>query len=629
MIEKIVNSIKNPKNPAIIILYILTIFVISISYFIMGDSLLVVVESNSSIVNRLLISGYAFFYFTVYSFLFIFVLKTLFFLLKKIKIPFTEKISDFLLISFIPTILILTFIDQQLYTLLGIHINSHLLIQNLSQLQREANIDFNNIFIFIIIFFIFSFVIYFLYRILKKYVNKIPNIIYLLLLIINLLIQIFIILEKSQKLETIWLYMLNKNNYTYLREKIELNYNPTEKITLKNKKNILFIVSESLRYDMLNEDIFPNLMKYTKEKKCIISENHFSSSHSTVGSIFSMLYSLDSYYNPIFEKYFSQNQYKSSYIMDIFKDNGYLSYGGFASDINKFSNDVINNFSYNINFTSKKIYAKNANDYDIHIINWLKKNYNNHNKNIPAIFFMFFVSTHYGYDYPIEFEKFPTTMKTKGRILFNSTLAKKQNKNDLFNRYKNSAYYTDSLIKELFDVFSKEIEKNELIVVFTGDHGEEFWEYGGYGHASISFYNPRIQVPLVICLPKRDSEKIYLSSHIDIFPTIIDYLGGDMEKLSKFITGKSLLKDSGENRYIITSSYGFPVFDKKMVALISTNGKLWLEKISDSIDKINEFLILKKTDINDVKIDEIPINLKNQLDDFKKNGFGRFFKKSK
>ncbi|MBN2693248.1 hypothetical protein JXR93_01175, partial [bacterium] len=128
-------------------------------------------------------------------------------------------------------------------------------------------------------------------------------------------------------------------------------------------------------------------------------------------------------------------------------------------------------------------------------------------------------------------------------------------------------------------------------------------------------------------LPNSESKNVPISSHVDIFPTIIDYLGGDLNKLYQYTSGKSLLKDR-DDKYVITSAHGFPLFERK-TALISLNGKLWLEKISDSIDKINEFLILKKTDINDIEIDEIPYKLKEQFDDFKKHEFGRFFKKSK
>ncbi len=624
MIEKIVNLIKNPKNPAIIILYILTIFVISISYFIMGDSLLVVVESNSSIVNRLLISGYAFFYFTVYSFLFIFVLKTLFFLLKKIKIPFTEKINNFLLISFISTILILTFIDQQVYALLGVHINSPIFISTLPKLKKDANLGPNNYIFIIVILLIISLFTFFLYKILKKYIQTIPIILNFILFTV-FIITSFVISKKSSKLEIIWLYMLNKSNH--LAETITLDYNPNKTITLNKKKDILFIVTESLRSDMLNDEIFPNLTKYVSKNRCSISKKHYSSTHTTVKSIFSIIYSLHSYYYLVFEKDYLKKRYINSYILNTLKQNSYDIYGAFASTVNYDSNLITQNFDFVKEFESNNIILEKEYQYDEVIMDWLKKNYQERDKTKSLLFFVFFDSTHFAYNYPKMFEKFKPVIDLEKKIVLKSSLATKEKKNELFNRYKNSAFYVDSMIGELLDMFKEQIESNELIVVFTGDHGEEFWEFGGYGHAATSFYNPRIQVPLVICLPDIEDKEIKLSSHIDIFPTIIDYLGGDLNILSQFTSGKSLLKNS-DNRYVITSGHSFPLFEKK-TALISLNGKLWLEKISDSIDKINEFLILKTTDINDIEINEISIDLKNQLDDFKKNEFSRFLKKSK
>ena len=58
-----------------------------------------------------------------------------------------------------------------------------------------------------------------------------------------------------------------------------------------NKKdvNIVFLVFESLRYDMNNPEIMPNLNYYAKSNKWITSKQHFSNSNCTGNGIFGTL----------------------------------------------------------------------------------------------------------------------------------------------------------------------------------------------------------------------------------------------------------------------------------------------------------------------------------------------------
>lgn len=97
-------------------------------------------------------------------------------------------------------------------------------------------------------------------------------------------------------------------------------------------------------------------------------------------------------------------------------------------------------------------------------------------------------------------------------------------KKDTLSRYDSEIAYTDQKIEELARLF--EWDKNTL-VVFTADHGEEFWEHGRKGHG-YSLYREVLQVPLFFYYPgggfkaRRVSDNVSL---IDILPTLRDFLG--------------------------------------------------------------------------------------------------------
>src|SRR5690606_35366119 len=67
---------------------------------------------------------------------------------------------------------------------------------------------------------------------------------------------------------------------------------------------------------------------------------------------------------------------------------------------------------------------------------------------------------------------------------------------------------------------------DDALIIFSSDHGEEFWDHGGYEHGH-SLYNEVIGVPLVIKLPgmksgERRREEVSTRS---IPATVLDVVG--------------------------------------------------------------------------------------------------------
>jgi arylsulfatase A-like enzyme len=93
--------------------------------------------------------------------------------------------------------------------------------------------------------------------------------------------------------------------------------------------------------------------------------------------------------------------------------------------------------------------------------------------------------------------------------------------------YDGEIAYTDYQLNQVLEtVKTLGLDENTL-VVFTSDHGEEFFEHGEKGHRW-NLYDTTLKIPLIFYFPGviPSGKKIHSQVRIiDIFPTILDYAG--------------------------------------------------------------------------------------------------------
>ncbi len=93
--------------------------------------------------------------------------------------------------------------------------------------------------------------------------------------------------------------------------------------------------------------------------------------------------------------------------------------------------------------------------------------------------------------------------------------------------YYSEIDYLDARIGELFDHLKQNNRWDNTIVLLTADHGEEFYEHGGWWHGT-TLYQEQIHIPMIWKLTPEmpgSSVRTDLVQQIDIAPTILGLCG--------------------------------------------------------------------------------------------------------
>lgn len=280
------------------------------------------------------------------------------------------------------------------------------------------------------------------------------------------------------------------------------------------KYNIVWLVGESLRSDMLTEEIMPRTWQLASRGWRFT--RHYSGGHGTRPAMFSMFYSL---HGNCWDAFLGRS--RCPLLFDWLHDDGYsflcqtsakFSYPEFNRTIFASMKDAeLREYPKGDAWQRDKTNIDNA-------VEFVRA----HDENSPFFLFCFFESTHASYSFPEE----ETPLRKEYAKNLNYATIRQSDAPLLKNRYINAAHYMDSQIGRLLDVLAeKPAVAEKTIVIVTGDHGEEFFEKGRLGHNS-TFVQEQIRTPLVIYAPGvKPAVYDKMSHHTDIVPTIAPLLG--------------------------------------------------------------------------------------------------------
>jgi len=334
-------------------------------------------------------------------------------------------------------------------------------------------------------------------------------------------------------------FVPQRNVSVSVKAKGKLNYPlaPLQITPPKQAYNIVWLTSESLRWDMLDARIMPNTWAFSAQAARFTQ--NYSGGNGTRMGVFTMFTGIPGNY---WFNFLDAN--RGAAIIDVMQQQQY-----------QMSLYTSAKFSYPE--FSKTVFARIPSE-QLHDNNPLPTGWENDRENVtqllnfidqrdkskPFFTFMFFESPHARYYFPPE----SVIAKPYRDDINYATIDKKQFKEDIVpikNRYINAVHHLDMQFGRIFDYLKQHDLLDNTIVVINGDHGEEFMEHGFWGHNS-TFVDQQTRTPLVIYVPQM-KPMVYedMTSHMDIIPTIMPLLGVSNPS-SDYATGYNLLR--GEKR---------------------------------------------------------------------------------
>ncbi|MCX8583146.1 MULTISPECIES: sulfatase-like hydrolase/transferase [unclassified Gilliamella] len=340
--------------------------------------------------------------------------------------------------------------------------------------------------------------------------------------------------------------LIEKENQhaTIYYPKNELMINPHNTTT----PNIMFIVLDSWRYDTFSQEISPNTYHFVKQNNGIIFNNHYSTGNATRTGIFGLFYGIPGTYWDAFLR----NRIPSLFITTLQKEN--YNIGIFTSakvtapEFDRTAFLTIKNLRISSKDGSASSRDKQLTD---DWLNW----YKSRDTSKPSFSFLFFDAPH-AYDFPNYFEvKFNPIGELNYMTLSNDT-----DPVPIFNRYKQSVYYDDYLLKKVYDELERSGSLDNTLIFITGDHSQEMNDnnLGFWGHNG-NYTDAQTKVPFII-VGAKDLKYITdninkFTSHEDVVPTIMRHYLHVENDISDYSTGYDLFSPIIDRDWLLMSNY--------------------------------------------------------------------------
>ncbi|MEO6118896.1 MAG: sulfatase-like hydrolase/transferase [Methylotenera sp.] len=356
------------------------------------------------------------------------------------------------------------------------------------------------------------------------------------------------------------------NRDTKLKVKGKLNYplNPIKFNKPAKPYNIIWLTSESLRADMLNEKVMPNTWQFAGNAARYT--RNYSGGNGTRMGVFSMFMGMPgNYWFP-----FMQAR-RGAAIIDVLQQQHYQTsfYTSALFSYPEFDQTIFAQVPANQLHTIQKGHTGWENDRD-NVSNLLSF-IDNRDTAKPFFTFMFFESPHARYYFP---ENSVIARPYRDDLNY-ATLSKEQLRNDITpikNRYINSVHHLDMQFGRIFDYLKQHQLLDNTVVIVNGDHGEEFMEHGFWGHNS-TFVDQQVRTPLVIYTPKmKPLVSNQLTSHMDVVPTLMPLLGVTNPS-ADYATGVNLLAGEKRNHTYIADWDRIVYVDDDVKITQPVNGK--------------------------------------------------------
>ena len=310
------------------------------------------------------------------------------------------------------------------------------------------------------------------------------------------------------------------------------------------KYNVVFVIVDALRGDMVTPEVMPFLSRFAKEGAYF--KNHFSNGNCTRTGMFAL-------FSGIHGTYWDQalSAGHGSVLVDSCLERDYNTGIFFSAALTnpEFDRTIF----ANVKGMTLKRKGRNKLQRDYEALEDFKNFVRKRDKSKPS-FTVFMYDSLHGYIVPKNFKApFPDAYNEMNYLALKKDDKAQQQK--VFNLIRNSTAFIDTQLKDMMEFLKKEYDWENTVFVITSDHGNECNESGNniWGHNS-KFSRYQLHVPLILAGgPIQKGEFNHRTYHVDVVPTLMQILGCTTP-VDQYSSGRWLWENS-ERDLMVLSSY--------------------------------------------------------------------------
>ena len=299
--------------------------------------------------------------------------------------------------------------------------------------------------------------------------------------------------------------------------------------------NLLFVLVDGLRFDMLDPEVMPNWSRLAERSQ--VFDNHVSSGNATRFGVFGLFSGLYGHY-----WFDALENRRGSVLIEELKKRGY-DFGFFANarlSSPEFDKTV---FAPVADRIPEKTAGDSVIDREYEILRRFQAFLQQPRKS-PFFGLVFFDAPH-AYVSPAEDQVFQPALQSINYLELNND----SDPLPFLNRYRNAVHFDDRLTGALLKTLEEGGWMENTVIVLTGDHGQEANETrtNSWGHNS-NFSRWQVQTPMLVYWPGKPPRRYRkATSHVDVVPTLMRDLLGCSNPPGDYSNGLPLFDDQAHD----------------------------------------------------------------------------------
>ncbi len=279
-----------------------------------------------------------------------------------------------------------------------------------------------------------------------------------------------------------------------------------------SRPSILILCIESLRTDVVTDEVMPNLTAL--ERECVVARSHYAEGNTTFHSVFAIL----SGQHPLWYGRARADRAEPAPLVAL-RTAGYRLHALASAELEWVGMDET--VLQRPLFATYEQLLGDPVEGDRRVCDHLLRIARDADG--PFLAFAILNATHFHYFYPPDAELFRPAIGPAINPLATGSLLRRRD--ELWNRYRNAAHYVDGLVGGLLAALRRDGLLDKLILVVVADHGESLLEEGLLCHAN-SFHDIQVRVPCLVRYPGGAAREVAgLTQDADLFPSLFAEMG--------------------------------------------------------------------------------------------------------